>query len=116
MLAEKLLVHLDSVQATGDGRWIARCPAHADKTPSLAVREVDDRLLIHCFAGCGVADIVGAVGLKFSDLFPPRPDDPVTGRKPERKPFYAADAIYPKIRLSLFSCKSHPLNSVACSN
>ena len=40
------------------GRWSgstgsAKCPAHADKTPSLSVRDGDDgRLLTNCFSGC----------------------------------------------------------------
>jgi DNA primase len=42
MSAEALLAHLDKVRRTGAGRWIARCPAHDDKSPSLAIRELDD--------------------------------------------------------------------------
>lgn len=40
------------------GRWterkggLCRCPAHADRTPSLSVRTGQTRLLLHCFAGC----------------------------------------------------------------
>jgi len=46
-------------------------PAHDDQNPSLDVRELaDGRLLIICRAGCGSADIVDAVGLELSDLFP----------------------------------------------
>jgi len=92
-LADKLLAQLDGVRSTGENRWLARCPAHEDKSPSLAVREIDDRLLLHCFAGCGVAHIVGAVGLQLSDLFPPRLDDSTTGRKVERRPFPAVDIL-----------------------
>lgn len=34
-------------------QWLARCPVHADRTPSLALREGDNgRLLVHCHAGC----------------------------------------------------------------
>lgn len=29
-------------------------------------------MLIHCFAGCNVADVVGAIGIELVDLFPPR--------------------------------------------
>lgn len=35
----------------GNG-YIARCPAHDDRHPSLSIREDNDRLLMHCFAGC----------------------------------------------------------------
>ena len=58
----------------GAGRWIARCPAHEDQRPSLSIRKVDDgRILLHDFAGCSAADVVAAVGLELSDIFPERP-------------------------------------------
>jgi hypothetical protein len=72
--ADALLSHLQGVRRTGDGRWLARCPSHEDKRPSLAVRELTDgRVLVHCFAGCGAGDVIGAVGMSFEELFPPRP-------------------------------------------
>ena len=46
MIAEQLVSRLDGVKQTGRDRWIARCPAHNDKSPSLAIREVDDRELL----------------------------------------------------------------------
>lgn len=53
------------------GRWLACCPAHDDKTPSLNIAEhPDSRLLIHCYAGCAPLDIVESVGLDLKDLFP----------------------------------------------
>lgn len=91
MSAETILSLLDKVKATGKGRWQARCPSHADKGPSLNIREMDDgRVLVHCFAGCTVHEIVQAVGLELSDLFPPRPTGNTKG---ERRPFAAADAL-----------------------
>ena len=71
MPANVLISRLDGVKQTGKGRWIAKCPAHDDSSPSLAVREVDDgRVLVHCFAGCQTDDVLAAVGLQFLDLFP----------------------------------------------
>ena len=72
MSAARLLDRLDGVKATGPGRWVARCPGHQDKAPSLSIREIDDRTLIHCFAGCAAADVLAAVGLRLSDLFDDR--------------------------------------------
>lgn len=56
----------------GERRALACCPAHEDRHPSLDLRELPDgRLLILCRAnGCGALDIVEAVGLDLSDLFP----------------------------------------------
>ena len=62
---------LEKVKRTGAGRWIGRCPAHDDRSPSLALRELDDgRVLVHCFAGCSAQEVVTGVGLDLSDLFP----------------------------------------------
>lgn len=74
MSADKLISRLDGVQGRGP-KWRAICPAHASKhkTRSLSVFEADDgRVLVKCFAGCSVDQIVGAVGLHLEDLFPPR--------------------------------------------
>lgn len=86
-----LLSRLDHVKRTGSGRWLARCPAHADKSPSLSVREMDDgRILLHDFAGCEVEEILAAVDLTFDDLFPPRPPR-TEGERAERRPFLPTD-------------------------
>ena len=49
---ERALDLLEDVRQTGLDQWMARCPSHEDKTPSLSIREGDDgRVLLHCFAG-----------------------------------------------------------------
>jgi hypothetical protein len=69
-----LLSRLEAVRQTGRGRWIARCPAHSDRDPSLSIRELEDgRILVHDFGGCGIEEVLGVVGLTFEALFPPRP-------------------------------------------
>jgi hypothetical protein len=71
MSATALIDRLERVKSTGPGRWLALCPAHQDKNPSLSIRETEDgTVLVKCFAGCGVADVVAAVGLELRDLFP----------------------------------------------
>ena len=93
---ELLLSRLQKVKGR-NGSWTACCPAHNDKGPSLAIREVDDgRILLHCFAGCETLNVVQAVGMDMTDLFPPdekRRDYPIEG-KPRMKPaFYASDLM-----------------------
>lgn len=92
MTADTLLSRLDGVKRTRPGRWIARCPAHDDRRPSLAIRELDDgRMLLHCFAECDVQSVLAAVGLTFDDLFPERA---IAHHLPrERRPFAAADIL-----------------------
>lgn len=63
------LARLEGVTHAGKS-FKALCPAHGDKTPSLSIKEGDDgRVLLHCFAGCGIGEIVAAMGLRMSDLF-----------------------------------------------
>lgn len=81
---DNILGRLEKVRQRQPGQWSARCPAHADAGPSLSVRETPEgAVLLHCFAGCPVADVVGALGLDLSDLFPPREK---SGREPQRYP------------------------------
>jgi hypothetical protein len=70
---DEFLARLENLRKSGRG-WSARCPAHVDRSNSLSVALGDDgRLLVHCFAGCTVAEIVGAMGLHITDLFPDAP-------------------------------------------
>jgi hypothetical protein len=71
MTAAALLDRLDGVKQTGPDRWIAKCPSHKDRSPSLSIREIDDgRVLLKCFAGCGAIDILDSVTLGWAALFP----------------------------------------------
>ena len=74
MIADPLLDRLKRVKKTGRNRWIAECPTHKSKSgASLAITVSDsDKLLLHDFGGCAVAEIVEAVGLNLADLFPPQ--------------------------------------------
>jgi hypothetical protein len=44
------------------GGWTVRCPAHDDRTPSLSIRHTnDDKVLVHCHAGCDQQRVIAAV-------------------------------------------------------
>ncbi len=63
------LEYLERPRKSGQG-WMAKCPSHADRTPSLSISEGDDgRTLLHCFSGCTVNEIVNSMELQLSDLF-----------------------------------------------
>jgi excisionase family DNA binding protein len=69
---ERVLEKLPDAKRSGAG-WVALCPAHQDRTPSLSISEGDDgRALIHCHAGCATSKVASALGLPMSDLMPPR--------------------------------------------
>lgn len=93
MNAERLLSRLDGVRETGAGRWIAKCPAHEDRSPSLSIRELGDgRVLLHDFAGCEASDVLAAVGLSLADLYP-EPLNRTEGFAPSRERLHPADAL-----------------------
>jgi len=69
MDATHILCQLDKVKSSGSNKWLACCPAHDDKTPSLAIKDAGDRILLHCFAGCAAVEIVHALGMHWGDLF-----------------------------------------------
>ena len=42
--------------------WIALCPAHKEKTPSLKIDESrDGRVLVHCFGGCDQQTVISVL-------------------------------------------------------
>ena len=86
---QELLARLSGVKKSRDG-WMARCPAHDDKNPSLSVKRGDDgQAVVHCFAGCTPDAIVSAIGWQLADLFPSNDgSSPAPRRKvgSERKP------------------------------
>ena len=84
MTTDALISYLDGVKETGHGKYVARCPAHDDRSPSLAIKECGDgRVLLHCFAGCDTEDVLSAVGLTFADLMP-EGDKAAHSFKPQR--------------------------------
>lgn len=89
--AARLLERLEGVRRVGDDRWIARCPAHDDRHPSLNIRvgREGDRVVMHCKAGCTNVDICGALGITLRDLF----DDPRQFRVGQRPKPLAADLL-----------------------
>lgn len=67
-MIEAFLSRLEKVRKSGDG-YVACCPAHKDKNPSMSVTERQGKVLLHCFAGCCPDDILDAVGMKWGDFF-----------------------------------------------
>lgn len=59
LTAEKIAQALGG-RRSGAG-WVARCPAHADANPSLAICDGDGKPLVHCHAGCEQAAVIAAL-------------------------------------------------------
>lgn len=41
--------------------WMARCPAHDDRDPSLSIGEMAGKVLVYCHAGCDQRDVISAL-------------------------------------------------------
>lgn len=65
-----VLSALDKVKPRGADKWLACCPAHDDKDPSLSIALKDDRVLLKCWAGCGGVEIMEATGLPMTAFAP----------------------------------------------
>ena len=57
------------VKEMSPGRYLIPCPAHDDTHPSMPITEAENRILIHCRAGCRTEDVLAALGLDYRDLF-----------------------------------------------
>lgn len=70
MRIAEVVSRLPKAKKTGKG-FIALCPAHDDKSPSLSISEGSGgRILLKCFTGCSTEAILHAIGLEMKDLFP----------------------------------------------
>lgn len=91
MSAETLLSRLDGVKQTAPDRWISRCPAHDDRSPSLSIRvKSDGVILLNCLAGCGADAVLDAINLTFADLYPERLGQRI---RPSKSTVPAADLL-----------------------
>lgn len=93
MTAHEFLPLLDGVKKSGDG-WIARCPGHDDKKPSLSINQNDKGdILLKCHAGCTTQAVCDALGIAVSELFADPDSSRSNGRtnpKPPPAPDFAA--------------------------
>ncbi len=63
-----VLARLENVKRQGAG-WTAKCPAHEDNKNSLSVGQSEDgKILLHCFAGCQIPDILASINLNVRDI------------------------------------------------
>ena len=59
---EIILPKLNNIKELGIGEYMASCPAHEDKNPSLSVTFTNDKTLLFCHAGCDYLSILKALG------------------------------------------------------
>ena len=67
-----MLGRLDGVTEQG-GEWVARCPAHEDRNPSLTIaRGTKQPVVMWCHAGCDIRDVLATIGLSWAAVCAPR--------------------------------------------
>ncbi len=86
MNSEELLSRLGPVRRCGNS-WIATCPAHDDRRPSLRLREGEHGLLVKCWAGCSLKAITAALGIEVRDFFYNAPLTPGTQKRRQDRPW-----------------------------
>lgn len=105
MSIDAFLNRLNKVTSKGNGKWLACCPVHNDKRPSLAIDSEDGKVLIHCF-GCGASgpQVAEKLGIDISELFPPRDNVDYENYKRQSRvyfnPIHVIDALYDEILIS----------------
>lgn len=70
MTPEQFVQRLHGAKPRGQNKWMACCPAHEDRDPSLAIAATPQgKILLKCYAGCSALDVVQSLGLELKDLF-----------------------------------------------
>ena len=69
MNVHHILDRLERVRQVKPDAWTACCPAHEDSSPSLAIADKGDRVLIHCYGGCTFDEIRSALGMQPHEFF-----------------------------------------------
>lgn len=68
-VVDKLTGNGSTVRMTGEGQAMAQCPAHDDGSPSLSVTRIEGSVLLHCFGGCDLDQVLDKLSMGKRDLF-----------------------------------------------
>ena len=63
----EFLALLKGVKQAHDGQYSSLCPGHDDSKSGLSVKEADGKILLKCFAGCDLKDILTPLDLGWCD-------------------------------------------------
>ena len=96
-------------------QWMACCPAHEDKSPSLSIMQnAEGKIFVHCFAGCDGKAIMAAIGMTLADLYPDRIDSiKGLGKRPTFSPYDVLPMIEREamvVAMCGSELQSHPLS------
>jgi len=112
MHLDAVLARLERVRQRMPGQWSACCPCsvHKRKLPRLSIKMADSgAVLLHCFSGCSIEDVLAAMGLDMQALFPPRPA-PGQGQPPGRRRLMTAGQALEVIQFECLLVSTAALN------
>lgn len=69
MHIEEIITRFQGAKKIGDKSYQCRCSSHNDDKASLTITEEDNKILMHCHAGCDTLNILNSVGLTEKDMF-----------------------------------------------
>lgn len=84
MHINEIINRFQGAKLIGNNSYQCICPSHPDKKASLTITEEDNKILMHCHAGCDTNSILSKVGLIEKDLF----------NNVQQKPQIVAEYIY----------------------
>lgn len=84
MHLSEIISRFQNAKLIGENSYQVRCNCHDDKKASLTITEEDNKILMHCHAGCDVRNILTAAGLTEKDLF----------NEVQKKPEVVAEYLY----------------------
>jgi hypothetical protein len=99
-----VLDRLECVRQLGPSKWRSRCPGHGSRSLSLAVADIEGRVLLKCFAGCETEAVLASIGLTFSDLY----ETSIGEHEPLRRSPWAARDV-----LDLVMVEAHVVGVIA---
>lgn len=67
---DRILAQLPKARRLRDGVYRADCPAcGGDSHTKFSVKQTDDGVVVHCFGGCPIEDVLQALGMTAGELF-----------------------------------------------
>lgn len=84
MHIEEIIGRFPNAKKIGEKSFQVKCKSHKDDKASLTITEEDNKILMHCHAGCSLNQILSSIGLQEKDLF----------NNVQEKPRVVAEYIY----------------------